>query len=300
MSRVSCVLLEQAKRALLISPAAQTQVDQLRFRHTKHWIPKWKKMRSQKVIKIDIPNLNEKAEDMTEEQMASRMKERGVLPPRPWMERPFILSSTSEIFEAYVPPEGDGVKSIIGTEGAKQKVQLLEKKTRSMLAIRKIKSYDEDFDKDTFVDTALEIYKSAHEHLATKNKYKLREFVTERAYPEMMHNIMDKTLVWKYVQSLEPARIVHARVTSLIDKDNFFAQLTVRIHSQQCLAVYDRFGRLMYGSEFLPKDVLEYIVYEKHLTNEYGQWKMHGKLVPSWMPPRAVSSRTHVVTKKEP
>lgn len=252
------------------------------------------------MIKIDIPDLSEKDDQqLDEETIESRMKERGILPPRPWMERPFVLTATSEIFEAYVPPEGDGVKSIIDKEGAKQKLDLITKKSRSYMAIRKIKSYDDDFTTESFVDTALDVYKKAHEHLAKKEKYQLREYVTERAYPEMIHNIMNKQLVWKYVASLEPPKIVHARVTSLLEKENYFAQVTVRIHSQQCLAVYDRFGRLMYGHEFLPKDVLEYIVYEKHLADEYGKWKIHGKIVPPWMPPRAISSITHVVARRE-
>ena len=55
--------------------------------------------------------------------------------------------------------------------------------------------------------------------------------------------------------------------------------------SLQSLALYDRFGRLMYGGENLLKDCLEYVVYEKHLSDEYGRWRLHGKVVPSWMPP---------------
>ena len=51
------------------------------------------------------------------------------------------------------------------------------------------------------------------------------------------------------------------------------------------LAVYDRFGRLMYGSDRIAKDVLEYVVMEKHIANEYGQWRIHGKIIPDWMPP---------------
>ena len=56
--------------------------------------------------------------------------------------------------------------------------------------------------------------------------------------------------------------------------------------------MYDRFGRLMYGSENLIKDVLEYVVFEKHLSDEYGEWRIHAKIIPDWMPPRAPVSRT--------
>lgn len=52
----------------------------------------------------------------------------------------------------------------------------------------------------------------------------------------------------------------------------------------QTLAIYDRFGRLMLGSEEQPKDVLEYLVIERHLINPYSRWRLHGKIVPSWAP----------------
>lgn len=52
----------------------------------------------------------------------------------------------------------------------------------------------------------------------------------------------------------------------------------------QTLAIYDRFGRLMLGGEEQPKDVLEYLVLERHLVNPYGRWRLHGKIVPSWAP----------------
>lgn len=59
-------------------------------------------------MKVDLPNYNEKPEDFTEEQMRTRLKEQGLLPPRPWIERQFFIHSTGGVFEPYVPPEGDG------------------------------------------------------------------------------------------------------------------------------------------------------------------------------------------------
>ncbi|XP_063708238.1 large ribosomal subunit protein mL45 [Culicoides brevitarsis] len=274
-------------------------VDQVRHVKQKHWAPKFKKLRTKKFIAMDIPNLNEKESELSEEQMRAKMKERGLNPPRPWMERPFNLTATSDIFEAYVPPEGDGKISSVTTEGAKQKLQFLEKKSKSYLAVRKIRSYEEDFDTNSFVQQAQDIYISAHEALAKRDKYQLREFVTEKAYLEMMHNTTCKTICWRFLKSLEPPRLVHARCTSLIDKENAFGQVTVRFHTQQTLAIYDRFGRLMHGSEILTKDVLEYVVFEKHLANEYGSWRLHAKIIPEWMPSQQSSLYTYKNNEKK-
>lgn len=70
----------------------------------------------------------------------------------------------------------------------------------------------------------------------------------------------------------------------------------------QILAVYDRFGRLMHGSDHLPKDVLEYIVFERHMASALGTWRIHDKIIPSWMPPKEQFKKTFVlpIEKDEP
>lgn len=50
----------------------------------------------------------------------------------------------------------------------------------------------------------------------------------------------------------------------------------------------------MHGSEIIAKDVLEYVVFEKHISNEYGKWRIHEKIIPDWMPPREPAPRTFV------
>lgn len=54
----------------------------------------------------------------------------------------------------------------------------------------------------------------------------------------------------------------------------------------------------MHGSEILAKDVLEYIVFEKHLSNLYGTWRIHDKIIPDWAPPKDPSKLTRL-TKEE-
>ncbi|XP_013113533.1 large ribosomal subunit protein mL45 [Stomoxys calcitrans] len=291
----NCIKFLQHFRPGMLSPGVESlvQAQQVRHRQTKHWNPKFKKLRKLKFVKMDLPDFNEKSSDLPKEELKKRMKERGYVPPRPWLERPFHISCTGGIFEPYVPPEGDGKKSFISTAGAKQKFEFLEKKSKSMLAVRKIRGYEEDFDTDNFASTAQDIYIAGHKYMAAKDKHKLREYITERCYPEMMHNVKDKTIHWSFLKSLEPPRMVHARVTDVISKENLFAQVTVRFHTQQLLAIYDRFGRLMHGSEIVAKDVLEYVVFEKHISNEYGRWRLHDKIIPDWLPPKQPAPITY-------
>merc|ERR1712012_679547 len=109
-----------------------------------------------------------------------------------------------------------------------------------------------------------------------------------------------KTIHWRFIKSLEPPKVVHARHAEIVSKENFFGQVTVRFHTQQQLAVYDRFGRLIHGSEVVAKDVLEYVVFEKHLSNIYGIWRLHSKILPDWLPPKEPGRLTYRVPKEEP
>lgn len=168
-----------------------------------------------------------------------------------------------------------------------------------MLAVRKIRSFEEDFSPKTFGETAQDIYIRAHEALINKDEKAIREYVTERLYPEIKHNTKNVTIRWKFLRSIEPPRVVHARETYLISKQNIFAQLTVRMHTQQSLAVYDRFGRLMHGSEIIAKDVLEYVVFEKNISNLYGEWRIHDKIIPPWAEPKQPSPTTYRVIERE-
>ncbi|XP_034188040.2 mitochondrial ribosomal protein L45 isoform X1 [Osmia lignaria lignaria] len=264
----------------------------------KHFNQKYRKERAQKFIKMDLPKYDNDG-NISQDKERSMMKKLGILPQRQWTERPILISCTPQIFESYVVPEGDGKFSAISTSGAKQRIELLEKKSKSFLAIRKIRSYDDEFSTKTFGEKAFEIYLKAHEALVAKDDNALLQYITEAAFPIMIHNMEDKTIVWKFLESLEPPRLVHARNTSMITKTNEFAQVTVRFHTQQILCIYDRFGRLMLGSETVKKDVLDYVVFEKHLSNVYGNWRIHGKIIPKWLKPQEIAARTFILPKEK-
>lgn len=146
-----------------------------------------------------------------------------------------LLIIPGGVFEAYVPPEGDGKASIVSTSRAKQTVELLEKKSKSMMAIRKIKSFDEDYDSKKFISHAQDIYIKAHESLVNNDKRALRLYVTEKAYSEFRHNSHLKTIRWKFLESLEPPRVVHARCTDVISKENIFGQVCATPSSNKSL-----------------------------------------------------------------
>ena len=130
--------------------------------------------------------------------------------------------------------------SLLSKEGAMQVLDKSKGKGKTMSSVRKIRSYEEDFDPRTFVEEAEEIYIAAHTALANNEKDLLHKYATEKAYPEMMNMANRKTIHWKFIKSIEPPKVVHARHAEIVSKDNIFGQVTVRFHTQQILAVYDR------------------------------------------------------------
>ncbi|XP_044744213.1 probable 39S ribosomal protein L45, mitochondrial [Coccinella septempunctata] len=298
VSNILTLKLLKEKQAGLLIPLTNNIKETVRFSRQKHWDPKFKWMRRAKVIKVDLPNFREDLDSISEEEVRSRLKERGILPRAPYRETSMFVSCTGGVFEPYVPPEGDGKVSPITAQGAKQKLQFLEKKSKTMMAIRKVRQFDEDFDSPRFLKEAEAIYKKMHECMVSQDLDEIQKYVTEKAYPEVTHNLESKTIRWKFLENVELPYIVHARWTDVITKENIFCQITVRFHSKQCLAIYDRFGRLMHGSEILAKDVLEYIVFEKHLSNEYGLWRVHAKIIPDWLPPKEPAKITFIKPKE--
>jgi large subunit ribosomal protein L45 len=166
-------------------------------------------------------------------------------------------------------------------------------KGKDFMALRKIRSYLPAFEPSEWVSEAQDTYQASHQALVDRDLDKLYSLATEKALPEMLCNVANKTIRWQLLRSLEPARVVHVR-TEEIGQGMVFAQLTVRFHTQQTLAVFDRFGRLMHGSEAIVKDVLDYVVFERSLSDQYGQWRIHAKLIPEWNERQSFSRFTSV------
>ncbi|KAJ3614568.1 hypothetical protein NHX12_018140 [Muraenolepis orangiensis] len=224
-----------------------------------------------------------------------RARAAGVVFRQQYMERAINISCSAGIFDPYIPPEGDARLSTLSMEGLKQRTEQLRQSAASQLAMRKIKEHDTLFNTKTFPELAQDIFIQAHMALTQFNKEKLHSLVTERCYPEMTRGNRYKTIRWSFLESLEPPRVVQARCPDMISKTNLYGQVTLRMHSRQTLAIYDRFGRLMLGSEEEPKDVLEYLVMERHVVNPYGRWRLHGKIVPAWAPPKDPIQKTVLI-----
>jgi len=267
----------------------------LRYSNSKHKDPRYKLERGLKVQPIELIDFHEPdTEDLTPQEIRMKMKQRGVLPHRPWQERPLTMSCTMATIDQYVPPEGDARASLVSKEGARQSMTSMGNKGKNFMALRKItRNYDEDFDIKDFAFEAQDIYIKAHEALSARNYDRLHELATERAYPRLTDLTKGKTIRWRFIKSVESPRAVQVRMGELVDPGNVFGQVTVRLHTQQTLAIYDRFGNLIHGSEAVAVNSLEYVVFEKHVASTHGVWRLHDRIVPEWAPEPPPAMRTY-------
>ena len=253
----SCVLSKYITTITFVHPTVDVCFQQSRYmswgnehkpnprgkhRPNKHRDPLFRKMRAAKVVKINIPDSDFERKvacnKYTPEEMRAELKMKGLLPPNQSSEAPVYVASTGAIFDQYEPPESDGGGSNIGMRvtipDAKKTME--KAKAKTFRATRKIRTYDDNFDARTFASgPARDIYINAHKALAAKQEKRLHQLVTERAFPEMMHNVERKSMYWEFIKSLQPPEVVQVRCNDIFSKGNIFAQVTVRFHTQQVI-----------------------------------------------------------------
>ena len=253
-----------------------------KYWHNRHRDPKYRTERGRKVWRLELPDFDymrkRKEDKLQPDEIRSKLKEKGVAPPNPWDEREIFHPCTMTVFEPYVPRETDGKSSSLLDKIKSPLVggkDLL--KYRRHLSV--IRSYEgDDLDLKDFALRSKNIYIKAHEFLIAEDNHNIFDYVTEHCWPLMTAGMKGHTIVWKYLDDIEPPSVVHVRSGEMMSKSNKYAQITVRFYSKQIMAVYDRHGRLILGSPKDVKDVLEYIVFEKYLANEYGEWRMHERI----------------------
>jgi large subunit ribosomal protein L45 len=138
----------------------------------------------------ELPDFNKvfrEAEATVEEKRSYAIKN-GIQPPVSFAYKPLNITNSGEIFDPYVPAEGDGKASLISglvrttgighwplatlaavhlcvlyLQGVNQLIDKGKSKATQFRHIRKIRQYDEQFDAQIFGDLAQVIFVNAHE-----------------------------------------------------------------------------------------------------------------------------------------
>ncbi|KAJ7365669.1 39S ribosomal protein L45, mitochondrial [Desmophyllum pertusum] len=194
------------------------------------------------------------------------------------LDRPIIIDSPGVIFSDYLPIR----KHFFLTPwGLKERWKAFKNGLWTVYSLALVRKYAKPFNVKDFAQKAQEIYIDVNKALASKSKKDLQDVVTNPVYSALSNEYFppEKNLHWRFVSAVSRPKVVHVRVAPVATKDNLFAQITVKIHSKQVMAIKDKHGRHITGSDKEAKDVVDYVVFERHLTNKHGTWRTCGKLL---------------------
>lgn len=195
------------------------------------------------------------------------------------LDRPIIIDSPGAIFSDYLPIRR---YYFFTPWGIKERWNALKNGLWTVYSLAVIRKYIKPFKIREFAEQAQNIYIDVNKALISKSKKDLQEVVTNKVYTALSNDFFppQKNLHWRFVSAVTRPRVLHVRVASVEKKQNLFVQVTVKIHSKQVMAIKDKHGRHITGSDKEIKEVVDYVVFEHHLTNKYGVWKVCGKLHP--------------------
>ena len=275
-------------------------------RPNRHRDERYREERQKKFFPIELPfdrefRERQKMGTLTQMEMNEWMKEVGMDHGRSWQrERPLFLKSSEGVYDKYIPPEGDGKASPLSLRkfGDQAKEGITHRKGTALRRIKKdIPGWNED---DFVLQAQNDIYIPAHNLLnQVPEEEEALKLVTERALPIFLSELSLRSVVWEWLETLSPPRLVHAFSRESPGGAHHFAQVTLRIHSLQRLAIYDQWGRLIRGSESQPAEVLEYPVFEKDLLSSQSEWRLHDKIRPSWAPHQRFPKRLAFPLQKQ-
>ncbi|CAJ0937523.1 unnamed protein product, partial [Mesorhabditis belari] len=274
----------------------------------------FRKLRGKKTILMDLPDHEEQKEldSLPPDRLRIELLKKGINPykdisPRVWQEAQTTTSSFYAVIDPYVtleeklpfwtnqPIDNGKAKFKELTQAGLHRWHTYRNGTRRI----KNKEGFASFSKKTFGPTAEHVYVEAHKALMARNRPELLKLITEHAFQKMWPDVDEGSIKWELVEVLEPHQVVSVRCSDMpYQSGNDIAQVTVRMHTKQKLALYDRFGKLILGSETQPREVVEYVVFENHIAVVDGTWRLHDK--DEDRPNSAHSSKSSTPSERSP
>ena len=128
--------------------------------------------------------------------------------------RPKLLACSTGVYDPYKPPESHSK-----TPYALSKALLQPLKMKDRFFLRRIRQSMDDFDKSQFLETANDVYKKLFLTLSRRPLAKMEDllkYCTEHCYPILTNGLERCQIKWQYVDTVEPSRIVAAKVDSVM------------------------------------------------------------------------------------
>ncbi|KAF9904777.1 39S ribosomal protein L45, mitochondrial [Linnemannia zychae] len=132
-----------------------------------------------------------------------------------------------------------------------------------------------------FLGESEEAYIGMNEAFAKGDRKYLEEICTPSMYAKLNRQLKDRVgrYEWKYHGIVEKPQIVSIRQGQI--GGHVLIQMIVRLHSNQSMGVFDKKNKLIAGDLKKSVPVLEYLVFQRYITDPEDNWRILGKTAPS-------------------
>ncbi|KAI8331086.1 hypothetical protein EDC96DRAFT_527699 [Choanephora cucurbitarum] len=196
-----------------------------------------------------------------------------------------ILLRDHGVFANYVPPEQSPSLTDF-TKWRLTKWRNLKNNVQNLLSVGliKYKSQYEKWNSAKFIAEAQETYKDMNDAFARGDRQVLEEVCLDSMYSSLKNQLKNRNNVrweWKHHGDVDSPRIVCVRCvgTTGLSKHGFaVGQVTVRMFTKQSMAVFDKKNKLIGGDPNKIHNVLEYVVFQKTISDPEDIWRVYGKV----------------------
>lgn len=193
------------------------------------------------------------------------------------------MDTPGQIFKPYVPYNKKAF--ILTPSGARQRYEATKAFFSTMYALFKIRRVLKTFETRKFALASQKRFIDMNNALQLDTplaKRIVEENVVLKLGKQLKNNFNNPAskVHWQFVKQLYRPRIVAAQVAAVEDKKDLYAQITVKMDSEQIIAVKDRYGRVIKGDVKIPKRMIDIIVFEQHIADPKSTWRICGKLAP--------------------
>ncbi|KAF9585261.1 39S ribosomal protein L45, mitochondrial [Lunasporangiospora selenospora] len=132
-----------------------------------------------------------------------------------------------------------------------------------------------------FLGESEDAYIAMNDAFAKGDRKFLEEMCTSSMFAKLKGQMKDRPgrFEWRYHGIVEKPKIVSIRQGQI--GGHVLIQITVRMNSTQSMAVFDKKNKPIAGDLKKSVPVLEYIVFQKYITDPSDSWKIVGKVSPS-------------------
>ncbi|KAF9345323.1 39S ribosomal protein L45, mitochondrial [Mortierella sp. AD094] len=131
-----------------------------------------------------------------------------------------------------------------------------------------------------FLGESEEAYIGMNEAFARGDRDYLEEICTPSMYAKLKGQLKDRVgrYEWRYHGLVEKPQIVSIRQGQI--GGHVLIQMIIRLHTNQSMGVFDKKHKLIAGDLKKTVPVLEYIVFQRYITDPEDNWRILGKASP--------------------